>query len=36
LQESTDKDFFAKYAFEKYDKDFIKRCSQNESNVIIA
>ena len=36
LQESTDKDFFAQYAFEKYDKEFINRCKQSESNVIIA
>ncbi len=35
LQESTDKDFFAKYAFEKYDKDFIKRCQKYDSNVVI-
>ncbi len=36
LQESTDKDFFAKYAFEKYDKEFINRCKTAKSNVIIA
>jgi 3-isopropylmalate dehydratase small subunit len=36
LQESTDKSFFAKYAFEKYDKDFVKRCSKYETNVIVA
>ena len=36
LQESTDKAFFAKYAFEKYDKDFIKRCKKYPSNVIVA
>lgn len=36
LQESTTKHFFAQYAFEKYDKDFIKRCSKAEDNVIIA
>lgn len=35
LQESTDKEFFAKYAFEKYDKDFVNRCSKYESNVVI-
>ncbi len=36
LQESTDKDFFAQYAFEKYDKEFIKRCQTSEQNVVIA
>ena len=36
LQESTDKDFFAKYAFEKFDPEFIKRCEKYDSNIIIA
>ena len=36
LQESTDKDFFAKYAFEKYDADFINRCKTSKQNIIIA
>lgn len=36
LQESTKKHFFAQYAFEKYDKEFIVRCKQVENNVIIA
>ena len=36
LQESTDKNFFANYAFEKYDTDFIVRCKKEDSNIIIA
>lgn len=36
LQESTKKDFFAQYAFEKYDTDFITRCKREKSNIIIA
>lgn len=36
LQESTEKKFFAQYAFEKYDKDFIARSRSVENSVIIA
>jgi len=36
LQESTDPKYFKKYAFEKYDEEFIKRCKRNSSNIIIA
>jgi 3-isopropylmalate dehydratase small subunit len=36
LQESTDKAFFAKYAFSNYDKEFIKRCQKEESNIVVA
>lgn len=36
LQESTDKAFFAKYAFSNYDKEFIKRCQKEENNIIVA
>ncbi len=36
LQESTDKEFFAQYAFEKYDSEFINRCKTAKSNVVIA
>jgi len=36
LQESTKKDFFAQYAFEKYDTNFITRCKREKSNIIIA
>ena len=32
----TNCEYDTKYAFEKYDKDFVKRCSEYESNVIIA
>jgi 3-isopropylmalate dehydratase small subunit len=35
LQESTDKSFFAKYAFEKYDPEFISRCKKYDSNIVI-
>lgn len=35
LQESTDKDFFAQYAFEKYDKEFINRCKTTDKNIVI-
>jgi 3-isopropylmalate/(R)-2-methylmalate dehydratase large subunit len=36
LQESIDHTFFAKHAFENYDKDFITRCKKNKSNIIVA
>ncbi len=36
LQESTKRVFFKKYAFSKYDKDFVKRCAGTETNIIIA
>ena len=36
LQESTDKTFFAKYAFEKFDWKFIERCVKQKSNIIVA
>ena len=36
LQESTDKAFFAKHAFEKFDHKFVEKCSKEESNVIVA
>jgi 3-isopropylmalate/(R)-2-methylmalate dehydratase large subunit len=36
LQESTDKAFFAKYAFSNYDKEFIKRCQKEENNIVVA
>ena len=36
LQETIDKNYFAKHAFEKFDADFIKRSSENKSNIIVA
>lgn len=36
LQESTDRNFFARYAFSNYDKEFIKRCQSYQENIIIA
>lgn len=36
LQESTERSFFAKYAFSNYDKDFINRSQKEKSNIIIA
>lgn len=36
LQESTERSFFKKFAFQNYDPEFIKRCEKEESNIIIA
>lgn len=36
LQESTDKSYFKKYAFDNYDKNFVFRCEKEENNIIIA
>lgn len=36
LQESIDHSFFAKHAFENYDKDFNTRCKKYKSNIIVA
>ncbi|GIW63171.1 MAG: hypothetical protein KatS3mg091_703 [Patescibacteria group bacterium] len=36
LQESTDREFFGKYAFSNYDKDFVNRCQQTDDNIIVA
>ncbi|MCX7956032.1 MAG: aconitase/3-isopropylmalate dehydratase large subunit family protein [Patescibacteria group bacterium] len=36
LQESTNKDFFGKYAFSNYDKDFVERCKKFKENIIVA
>ena len=36
LQESTDKQFFAKHAFEKFDSDFVERCSREKSSIVVA
>lgn len=36
LQESTEKRFFGQFALANYDKDFIKRCSKEKNNIIIA
>ena len=36
LQESTEKDFFGKYAFSNYDQNFVAGCKKNRSNIIVA
>jgi 3-isopropylmalate/(R)-2-methylmalate dehydratase large subunit len=36
LQESTERNFFARYAFFNYDKEFTKRCQSYEENIVIA
>ena len=35
LQQSTDRKFFAEYAFDKYDAEFRSRCQQTETNIVI-
>lgn len=35
LQLSTERKFFAQYAFDKYDPDFRQRCAQTPSNIVI-
>src|SRR3989338_5476499 len=36
LQESTERKYFANYAFANYDSGFIKRCAGEKSNIIVA
>ncbi len=36
LQESTERGFFAQYAFEKYDAEFVNRCKQTDKNIVVA
>ena len=36
LQESTEKSYFAKYAFSKYDSSFISRSKEEVNNIIVA
>ncbi|MCZ6873292.1 MAG: 3-isopropylmalate dehydratase small subunit [bacterium] len=36
LQQSTDRKFFARYAFDKYDPEFRDRCQQTETNIVIS
>lgn len=36
LQESTERSFFGRYAFYNYDKEFINRCKNSDSNIIVA
>lgn len=36
LQESIERSFFAKHAFENYDSNFIARCKKNKSNIVVA
>lgn len=36
LQESTERSFFARYAFSNYDKEFVNRCRKYQENIVIA
>jgi len=36
LQQSTDREFFAQYAFVNFDPEFRERCRTTESNIIVA
>ncbi|MBI4536716.1 MAG: 3-isopropylmalate dehydratase small subunit [candidate division NC10 bacterium] len=36
LQQSNDPEYFATYAFEKFDSEFRSRCSEREGNVVLA
>ncbi len=36
LQQSTDRKFFANYAFDRYDPDFRQRCQQADANIVVA
>lgn len=36
LQQSTDRKFFATYAFDRYDRDFRERCKQTDANIVVA
>ena len=36
LQQSTEKKFFAQYAFDRYDPAFRERCQQTTANIVIA
>jgi 3-isopropylmalate/(R)-2-methylmalate dehydratase small subunit len=36
LQQSNDPEYFATYAFEKFDREFRSRCAQREANIVLA
>jgi 3-isopropylmalate/(R)-2-methylmalate dehydratase small subunit len=36
LQQSNDPEYFATYAFEKFDPEFRARCGQREANIVLA
>jgi 3-isopropylmalate/(R)-2-methylmalate dehydratase small subunit len=36
LQQSTDRKFFAQYAFDRYDPAFRERCKQSTMNIVVA
>jgi 3-isopropylmalate/(R)-2-methylmalate dehydratase small subunit len=36
LQQSNDPEYFATYAFEKFDPDFRSRCGQHTANIVLA
>jgi len=35
LQEAWDKQFFARYAFERYSPEFVKTCGENADNIVV-
>lgn len=35
LQQSTDRKYFAQYAFDKYDPEFRERCKQSDANIVV-
>ena len=36
LQQSNDPEYFATYAFEKFDAEFRSRCGQHDANIVVA
>ncbi len=36
LQQSSDPEYFAAYAFEKFDPEFRSRCSRHQANIVLA
>jgi 3-isopropylmalate dehydratase small subunit len=36
LQQSTDRGYFKKYAFDKFDPEFRERCQQTPANIVVA
>lgn len=36
LQQSTERDYFAEYAFVKFDSDFRERCRKADANIVVA
>jgi 3-isopropylmalate/(R)-2-methylmalate dehydratase small subunit len=36
LQQSTDREYFKNYAFDKFDPEFRERCKQTKANIVVA